>query len=109
MGRSVLRLEGRSLALSADSTDIGGNLNASIGDRGGTIDGNALLNFNVTQDITIQGDAAWQILNDSGTNMNAASPIGEQFMEPPISCLVRLILPSPRVLWSWIFSTKTVE
>ena len=64
------------LALNADSANIGGNLNALISDRGGTIDGNALLNFSVTNDVTVQGDAAWQILNDSGTDLNAASPIG---------------------------------
>jgi hypothetical protein len=64
------------LALFAVSANIGGNLNAIISDRGGTIDGNALLNFSVTNDVTVQGDAAWQILNDSGTDMNAASPIG---------------------------------
>src|SRR5439155_1619270 len=63
------------LALNADSANIGGNLNALISDRGGTIDGNALLNFSVTNDVTVQGDAAWQILNDSGTDLNAASPI----------------------------------
>ena len=64
------------LNLHADSATIGGNLNAHIGDRGGTIGGNALLNFSVTHDITVQGDATWQILNDSGTTINAASPIG---------------------------------
>jgi hypothetical protein len=64
------------LELHADSASIGGNLNALISDRGGTIDGNALLNFSVTNNVTVQGDAAWQILNDSGPDLNAASPIG---------------------------------
>jgi len=64
------------LLFQSDSVSIGGFLSVLIGDRGGTIDGNALLNFNVTHDITVQSDAAWQILNDSGTDLNAASPIG---------------------------------
>lgn len=64
------------LLFHADSASIGGNLAVLISDRGGTVDGNALLNFNVTHDLNVQGDADWQILNDSGTTMNAASPIG---------------------------------
>jgi len=64
------------LLFQSDSASIGGFLTVLISDRGGTIDGNALLNFNVTHDITVQSDAAWQILNDSGTDLNAASPIG---------------------------------
>ena len=74
------------LLFHSDSASIGGILAVTISDRGGTIDGNALLNFSVTHDITVQGAddtnfqgdvaAAWEILNDSGPNPNAASPIG---------------------------------
>src|SRR4029077_15013554 len=54
------------LTLRADSASIGGILSAIISNRGGTIDGNAFLHFNVAHDMTIQGDATWQILNDDG-------------------------------------------
>ena len=43
------------LLFHSDSASIGGNLSVHISDRGGTIDGNALLNFSVTHDITVQG------------------------------------------------------
>jgi len=72
---------GATLDFHAGSASIGGDMNATISDRGGIIGGNALLNFNVTHDITVQGAddtnfqgesaATWQILNDT-----AASPIG---------------------------------
>jgi hypothetical protein len=55
---------------------LGGFLSVLISDRGGTIDGNAVLNFNVTHDITVQDNATWQILNDSGDALHADSPIG---------------------------------
>jgi hypothetical protein len=66
----------------ADSASIGGNLSVFLSDRGGTIDGNALLNFNVTHDVTVTGtdiptiaDAAdIEILNGSGTDVQ--SPFG---------------------------------
>ena len=64
------------LLFHSDSASIGGFLAVLISDRGGTIDGNALLNFNVTHDLTVQEDANWEILNDSGIDTNAASPIG---------------------------------
>ena len=74
------------LLFHSDSASIGGFLAVAISDRGGTIDGNALLNFSVTHDMTVQGAdntnfqgdvaAAWEILNDSGPNPGAASPIG---------------------------------
>ena len=64
------------LLFHSDSASIGGLLAVNISDIGGTINGNAVLNFGVTHDITIQESAAWEILNDSGTDMNAASPIG---------------------------------
>ena len=66
----------------ADSASIGGNLSVFLSDRGGTIGGNALLNFDVTHDVTVAGtdipnisDAAdIELLNDSGTNI--FSPFG---------------------------------
>jgi hypothetical protein len=64
------------LTLQADSASIGGNLNAIISNRGGTIGGNAFLNFNVTHDVTIQGDATWQILNNDGPEPGSNNPIG---------------------------------
>jgi hypothetical protein len=64
------------LRFHSNSASIGGLLAVNISDIGGTINGNALLNFGVTHDITIQEDAALEILNDSGTDINADSPIG---------------------------------
>ena len=72
------------LLFHSDSASIGGILSVLISDRGGTIDGNALLNFSVTHDITVQGTddtnfqgesaATWQILTGDGANVG--SPIG---------------------------------
>ena len=45
------------LLFHADSASIGGVLDVTISDSGGTIDGNALVNFGVTHDITVQDDA----------------------------------------------------
>ncbi|HJW37692.1 MAG TPA: FecR domain-containing protein [Candidatus Udaeobacter sp.] len=68
---------GATLDFHASSASIGGNLVANIGDIGGTIGGNALLNFSVTQGVTVQGDGIWQILNDSrGPDTGDPSPIG---------------------------------
>ena len=61
------------LGLSADSASVGGNLNALISDRGGTIHGNALLTLSIAHDFTIQGDADIEILNDGGTG--AVTPL----------------------------------
>ena len=72
------------LLFHSDSASIGGVLSVVVSDRGGTIDGNALLNFSVTHDITVQGAddtdfqgesaATWQILTGDGPNVG--SPIG---------------------------------
>jgi hypothetical protein len=62
------------LGLSADSASIGGDLNVLISNRSGTIGGNALVNFNVTNNVTITGDAAISLLNDGGSQV--FSPIG---------------------------------
>ena len=43
------------LLFHSDSASIGGILSVAVSDRGGTIDGNALLNFSVTHDMTVQG------------------------------------------------------
>ena len=51
------------LSLQADSASIGGDLSDGIFNGGGTIGGNALLNFSVTHDVTITGDASIDILN----------------------------------------------
>jgi len=61
------------LGLSANSASIGGNLNAIISDRAGTIHGDALLTLSVAHDFTIQGDADIEILNDGGTG--AVTPV----------------------------------
>src|SRR4029077_7124151 len=60
------------ILINADNVNFGGDLGVTIGDSGGTIDGTALLSFNVTHDVTVQGAdqidssaATWQILNDS--------------------------------------------
>ncbi len=69
----------------ADAASIGGNLSVFLSDRGGTIDGNALLNFNVTHGVTVTGTdipmfstaADIELLNDSGVGvMSAGSPFG---------------------------------
>ncbi|MEY2539766.1 MAG: hypothetical protein QOG67_3506, partial [Verrucomicrobiota bacterium] len=57
------------VSLQADSASIGGKLSASLSDRGGTISGNALLKLNVTHDITLQGMADIELLNDGGSNV----------------------------------------
>ena len=70
------------LGFHADSASIGGGLSVFLSDRGGTISGNALLNFNITHDVTVTGadipmiaDAAdIELLNDGGTNI--LSPFG---------------------------------
>jgi hypothetical protein len=68
----------------SDSASIGGDLSVTKA-RGGTIGGNALLNFSVTHDITVQGAdttnqgaAIWQILNDDGpvTNPDGSQVLG---------------------------------
>jgi len=74
------------LLFHSDSASIGGILSVIFSDRGGTIDGNALLNFGVTHDMTVQGAdntnfqgesaATWQILTGSGPIPGAGSPIG---------------------------------
>ena len=71
------------LALHADSASIGGILGVFLSDRGGTIDGNALLNFSITHDINVSGvdtttanAAEIQLLNDSGPPGGAATPLG---------------------------------
>ena len=71
------------LLFHADSASIGGTLIGLISDRGGTIDGNALLNFSVRHDMTVQGPdttnlnaATWQILNDDGPPSGSANPFG---------------------------------
>ena len=62
-------------------------MSVGISDRGGTIDGNALVNFSVIDDITVQGvddtnfpgnaAATWQILNDDGPpGGGVVSPFG---------------------------------
>jgi FecR-like protein len=61
------------LALHADSANIGGDLSAFTSNRGGTIGGNALVNFNVTHDATVTGLADFEILNDGGPN--ALTPV----------------------------------
>jgi hypothetical protein len=67
----------------ADSASIGGNLNTFLSDRGGTINGNAFLNFNITHDINVSGmdtttsaAAEIELLNDSGPPGGAATPLG---------------------------------
>jgi hypothetical protein len=71
------------LNLHADSASIGGNLSVFVSNRGGTIGGNALLNFNTTNDVTVAGTdvpgfstaADIELLNDSGTT-GVQSPFG---------------------------------
>jgi hypothetical protein len=70
------------LNLHADSASIGGGLSVFVSNRGGTIGGNALLNFNVTHDVTVTGvdipmfstAADIELLNGSGSNVG--SPFG---------------------------------
>jgi hypothetical protein len=73
------------LLFHADSASIGGIMNVTVSDRGGTIGGNALLSFDVTNDLKVFGAdidtpgfsaeaAVFEILNDAGTG--AASPFG---------------------------------
>ncbi len=62
--------------VSADAASIGGNLSALISNRGGEIDGNALLSFNVAHNLGVAGDVIWQILNDDGPPEGSANPVG---------------------------------
>ena len=59
------------LLFHSNSASIGGDLSVVISDKGGTIDGNALLNFSVTHDLTVQGESAatWQILTGDGPDV----------------------------------------
>jgi hypothetical protein len=69
------------LLFHSDSASIGGDLSVLISDRGGTIGSNALLNFSVTHDITVQGAddtnfqgesaATWQILTGDGSDVGS--------------------------------------
>ena len=53
--------------VSAAKISIGDALEATIDNsNGGTIGGNALINFNVSGDLTPNGDANFQILNNDG-------------------------------------------
>ncbi|PYX05248.1 MAG: hypothetical protein DMG88_22100 [Acidobacteria bacterium] len=71
------------LGFQADSASIGGGLSVFLSDRGGTINGNAVLNFNITHDVTITGAdipnisiaSDIELLNDSGTT-GVESPFG---------------------------------
>jgi FecR-like protein len=69
----------------SDSASIGGILSVFLSNRGGTIGGNALVNFNVTHDVTVSGvdipnviDAAdIELLNDDGPpGGDVVSPFG---------------------------------
>ena len=73
------------LLFHSDSASIGGIANVTVSDRGGTISGNALLNFDVTHDLKIFGAdvvigtsvfeaGLFELLNDGGTNVG--SPFG---------------------------------
>ncbi len=71
------------LSLQANSAAIGGLLNFSVSDRGGSIAGNALLNFNITHGLTISGAdpmngsaGTFEIYNDSGPANGANTPLG---------------------------------
>jgi hypothetical protein len=60
------------LTINADSASIGGNLSTDVSNSGSTLNGNALLSFGITHDVSIQGEADIQILNDA----DIASPLG---------------------------------
>ena len=60
------------LSVSADSASIGGELSAIISNSGSTLNGNALLEFGITNNMTVQNEADIEILNDA----DIASPSG---------------------------------
>jgi hypothetical protein len=60
------------LTVNADSASIGGNLSTDISNSGSTLNGNALLSFGITHDVSIQGEAELEILNDA----DSATPLG---------------------------------
>jgi FecR protein len=57
------------LDVSADSASIGGRLQAVVSNRGSTINGNALLEFGITNNMTVQNEADFQILNGADTTI----------------------------------------
>jgi hypothetical protein len=60
------------LLISASSVNVGGISFSGISNSGSTLDGSATYIWNVIGDMTIQGDANLEILNDA----DAASPLG---------------------------------
>ena len=60
------------LTINADSASIGGNVSTDVSNSGSTLNGNALLSLGITHDVSIQGEADIQILNDA----DSASPLG---------------------------------
>ena len=60
------------LTINADSASIGGDLSTIISNSGSTLNGSALLSLGITHDVSIQGEADMQFLNDA----DSASPLG---------------------------------
>jgi hypothetical protein len=58
--------------VNADSASIGGNLLTIISNSGSTLSGSALVSLGITHDVSIQGEADMEILNDA----DIASPLG---------------------------------
>ena len=61
-----------SLTVNADSASIGGRLETIISNSGSTLNGSALVSLGITHDVSIQGEADMEILNDA----DSGSPLG---------------------------------
>jgi FecR protein len=62
------------LQLNAGSVAVGGFSDALISNVGSTINGSATLNFDVSRNMTVQGNAFMEIFNDRRGNANFLSP-----------------------------------
>jgi hypothetical protein len=60
------------LTINADSASIGGNVSTVVSNSGSTLNGNAFLSLGITHDVSVQGEADMEILNDA----DIASPLG---------------------------------
>ncbi len=60
------------LTINAGSASIGGNLITVVSNSGSTLNGNALLSLGITHDMSVQGEADMEILNDA----DSGTPLG---------------------------------
>src|SRR6185295_10423961 len=60
------------LTVNADSASIGGRISTIISNSGSTLNGNALLSLGIINDVSSQGEADIEILNDA----DSGTPLG---------------------------------